>query len=116
MIQPISALTPKVFRGSSSKSESAMRTKKSVALFNATGVSIITGATATVLGRNITSSWGHAGVLGALTTGVMMMFLIPSFLYKSGINTTTAKETDSVIIKAIDSKKSVITKSLIKRA
>ena len=116
MIQPISTLTPKVFRGDSSKRASAMRTKKRVALLNAGGISIVTGGTATVLARNITSSWGHAGTLGFLAAGVMMMFLAPNFLYKSGIN-TNAKETES-IAKVLDTKKINIgnySKALLKK-
>ena len=89
-----------------------------MALMNAAGVSVISGATATVLCRNITSTWGHAGVLGALTSGVVMMFLAPNLLYKSGINTSKSKDFDT-ITKVMDSHKGSLesySKTILKRA
>ncbi len=94
MIQPVSAFTPKVmFRGDVNGYENPVNRKmeKKLALLNAGGLSVVTGALTTVIARSYTSSWRHAGGFGAVATGVAMMFLAPRFLYKSKIN-SYAKE------------------------
>ena len=109
MIQPIGALTPKVFRGSVD-SESVQRTKRRIALLNAGGVSAMAGAVTTVLTRNVTSSWAHAGALGFLAGGATMMILAPNFLYKKGNKNgvkTTTKES-SPLIKTLESRKNIV--------
>ena len=108
MIQPIGALTPKVFRGSGS-SESIQNTKKSIALLNAGGLSAMTGALTTVMARNITSSWAHAGALGFLTASALMMILAPNFLYTKSSKNTNVKTTkeSGTVIKSLEIRKNV---------
>ena len=94
MIQPVNALTPKVlFRGDTASYENPVNRKmeKKLALMNAGGLSVVTGALTTVIARSYTSSWRHAGGFGVVAAGVAMMFLTPRFLYKSKIN-SYAKE------------------------
>lgn len=94
MIQPVSALTPKVmFRGDNVGYENPVNRKmeRKLAILNAGGLSVVAGALTTVIARSYTSSWKHAGGFGAVATAVGMMFLAPRFLYKSGIN-SYAKE------------------------
>ena len=94
MIQPINALTPRVsFRGESGNFENPVNRKieKNLALMNAGGISAAGGAVMTLLARNYTNSWRHAGIFGVGTAAVAMMFLAPRFMYKAGIN-SYAKE------------------------
>ena len=99
MIKPISALTPKVFKGQSSGFGNVSYenpTKKRIALVNAGGISAVAGAATTIFSRSYTSSWRHAGLIGAGAAAITMMFLAPRFLYKAGFNTNTkAKEIDT---------------------
>ena len=110
MIQPVNALTPKVlFRGDNvDPIESArIRTKKHIAIINAAGISAILGAATTAIARSNTSSWKHAGYFGIGASLVSMMFLVPGFLYKSGINVTKSADKD-VFAKEIDMPKKFI--------
>ena len=98
MIQPVNALAPKVlFRGETvnDPKESIKReTKKRIAIVNAAGISVVLGAATTAIARSNTSSWRHAGYFGIGAGLVSMMFLVPGFLYKSGINITKPKDGD----------------------
>ncbi len=98
MIQPVNALTPKVFfRGDAavdSREAAKKQTQKRLALINAGGISLILGAATTAIARSNTSSWRHAGYFGLGAAAVSMMFLGPGFLYKAGINTTKTADKD----------------------
>ena len=112
MIQPICALTPKVFRGSDS-SVSAQKAQKRIALLNAGGLSAMTGAATTVISRNVTSSWSHSGALGFLAAVATMMILAPNFMYNKGSKNnikSKAKESDG-IIKTLENKKNILENS-----
>ncbi len=98
MIQPVNALSPKVFfRGETSideKEVSKKQTQKRLALINAGGISVILGAATTAIARSNTSSWKHAGYFGIGSALISMMFLGPGFLYKAGINTSKPVDKD----------------------
>ena len=106
MIQPVNALTPKVlFRGETNAKELAKNsTKRNIAIANATGISAILGAATTAIARSCTSSWRSAACVGVGASLISMMFLLPGFLYKAGINTSKQAEAD-VFAKSSDAKK-----------
>jgi len=110
MILPVNALTPKVlFRGDESKEIAKLRTKKRVALLNATGISAILGAATTAIARSNTSSWRHAGYFGIGASLLSMMFLVPGFMYKAGIGINKTKPSDSdVFAKEIEMPKKLL--------
>ena len=102
MIQPVNALTPKVFfkgglessRNSVSKDDKITSgAEEKIALMNAGGISVAIGAAMTAISRSYTSSWKSAGLIGAGAAVVAMTFLVPTFLYKAGIN-TRSKDAD----------------------
>ena len=106
MIQPINALTPKVFRGSKSPDlvqSAKQKTARNIAIANAAGISIVTGAVVTAGGRCYASSWRHAGVFGLVAAAVTMMFTAPAFLYKLGLNSHQAKKETTEMQKKIGS-------------
>ena len=87
MIQPVSALTPKVLsRGSNLSNPVNRRTEKRLAILNAGGISAVAGALTTVIARSYTASWKHASFWGVGAGLVTMMFICPRLLYRSGIN------------------------------
>lgn len=95
MILPVNALTPKVsFRGDESKELAKTKTKRRMALFNATGISVILGAATTAIARSNTSSWRHASYFGIGASLISMMFLVPGFMYKAGIGIKSKKHVD----------------------
>ncbi len=102
MIRPVDALAPKVlFKGQIDdygNSASAQKTKERFALVNAAGFSIVAGGLTTIISRSYTSNWKNAGFLGACTAAVSMLFLLPQFLYKSGVKVSTARSQDKKII------------------
>jgi len=114
MIQPVNALTPKVmFRGNSaidSKESIKKETRKNLAIMNAGGISLVLGAATTAIARSNTSSWKHAGYFGIGASLVSMMFLVPGFLYKSGINTTKTKDKDTRV-KEIEMPKRILSEA-----
>ena len=94
MIQPVSALSPKVFRGSVSNQKSPLSkdVEKRIAIINSVGMSAAMGALATLAARSYTATWKGAGACGIGATMLSMMFVLPRFLYKAGINTTSEKK------------------------
>ena len=98
MIQPVNALTPKVsFKGQYSEFQNPVnrQTEKRLAILNAGGISVATGAVTTAIARSYTSSWKHASWFGLGATAITMLFVCPRFMYKSGIKSyTKEKELD----------------------
>ena len=98
MIKPIDALTSKAtFKRRKSASENPInrKTERNLALINAGGISLVTGALTTMIARSYTSSWKNAIGFGLGATAITMMFVAPHFLYKSGIKSyTKEKEMD----------------------
>lgn len=91
MIQPVNALTPKVFfKGySSSSMVSASRlTEKRLAIASAGGVSAAAAAVTTLVARSYTAFWKRAASFGLGAGLITMMFMCPGFLYKAGFNCT----------------------------
>ena len=115
MIQPVNALTPKVlFRGDVSVSQKDAARKdmeKKIALINAGGVSVVLGAATTAIARSSTSSWKHAGYFGLSAMLISSMFLVPGFLYKSGIRTNPKPKEADVFTKTMEASKGVAVKS-----
>jgi len=105
MIQPINTLTPKVFRGKSQDLglTAKQKTARNIALANAAGISIVTGAVVMAGGRCYASSWRHAGVFGAIAAAVTMMFTAPAFLYRLGLSTHQVKKEGAEVQKKIGS-------------
>ncbi len=102
MIQPVNALTPKVsFRGDASVYENPINRKmeRRLAVLNAGGISVVTGALTTVIARSYTTSWRHAGGFGIGAAAVAMMFLGPRFLYKAGIKSYAKQEEMDVFVR-----------------
>ena len=99
MIQPIGALQSKAFRENPSFSldSSRNRTKRNVAIINATGISTVVGAASTIAARSYTSGWIHAGLLGAGASVITMMFIAPNLLYKADIGLNYTKRADTKI-------------------
>ena len=95
MIQPVNALTPKVsFKGPYSEFQNPVnrRTEKRLAILNAGGISVATGAVTTAIARSYTSSWKHASWFGLGATAITMLFVCPRFMYKSGIKSYTKEK------------------------
>ena len=89
MIQPVNALTPKVFfKGRKNELDNPVNRKleKRLAILNAGGISAVAGALTTAIARSYTASWKNAGMFGIGAGFVTMMFICPRFMYKSGIN------------------------------
>lgn len=112
MIQPVSALTPKVlFKGQVGDYENPVnrRTEKQLALLNAGGISSVTGALTAVIARSYTSCWKHALGFGVGAAAVTMMFAAPRFLYKSGINSYAKEKEMDVFIREKEVQKKLLT-------
>ncbi|MBR1776514.1 hypothetical protein IJ750_05530 [bacterium] len=105
MIRPVDTLSPKVlFKGQTDdykNSVSAKETKKRVAIVNAAGFSVVAGGLTTIVSRSYTSNWKNAGFIGVCTAAVSMLFLLPQFLYKSGVNLSKNKGQDDMKKKLI---------------
>lgn len=95
MIQPVNALTPKVFfKGHNSPSAISVSrmTERNLAIANAGGVSAAAAAATTLIARSYTALWKHAAAFGLGAGLVTMMFMAPKFLYQAGFNCTHKKE------------------------
>ena len=93
MIQPVSALSPKVFRGSvNNKNALNKDVEKRIAIINSIGMSAAMGALATLASRSYTATWRGAGACGIGAMMLSMMFVLPRFLYKAGIHTSGEKK------------------------
>lgn len=121
MIQPVNALTPKVFfKGRNDDVNLAStRTKKRVAIANAAGISTIAGAFTTVIARSYTATWKNAGLFGLGGGLITMMFICPKLMYKAGLNTSKAElgseNTSKKLIDINANKLSNYSKSTIKK-
>ncbi len=88
MIQPVSALSPKVtYRGSNYANGNPInrRMERRLAILNAGGISTVVGALTTAIARSYTASWKSAGLFGLGAGAITMLFICPRFLYKSGV-------------------------------
>ncbi len=94
MIQPVNALTPKVFfkgyNNPSALSVSRM-TERNLAIANAGGISAAAAAATTLIARSYTAIWKHAAAFGLGAGLITMMFMAPKFLYQAGFNCTHKK-------------------------
>ncbi len=112
MIQPVSALSPKVSFGEQSldyKNPVNRKTERRLALLNAGGISAAMGALTTAVARSYTSSWKHAGFFGIGAAVITMLFVSPRFLYKSGINAYTKEKEMDVFTKEKEVQKKLLT-------
>ena len=136
MIQPVSALTPKV----SFKEELGglqkpfnLRVERNIAMIYAAGTSTAIGAAMMAISRSYTSNWKNAGLIGFGTALLAMTFIAPRFLYKAGIKSYSAPDSDvfvkdkqapkKLLNNAIDNKKKGISgmlencsKNLVRKA
>ena len=89
MIQPIYAFSPRAgFRGSQKSHGNGTaqeKTKSEVAIINAIGTSVLAGGLTTAVARSYTSSWSHAGVLGACGSVLSMFFIAPLLVEKTSL-------------------------------
>ena len=111
MIQPVNALTPKVsFKGQYSEFQNPVnrRMEKRLAILNAGGVSVATGAVTTAIARSYTSSWTHASWFGLGATAITMLFVCPRFMYKSGIKSYTKEKELDVFTKEKEVQKKLL--------
>ena len=102
MIQPVSALAPKVFfKGEHQeiKNPVSLRVEKNIALINSAGISTLIGILMTAISRGYTNSWGRAALLGAGFSTLSMTFIAPKLLYKAGINSYTKKHEIDVFVR-----------------
>lgn len=102
MIQPVNALSPKVsYRGSRFENQNPINRKmeRRLAILNAGGISVITGALTTAIARSYTASWKSAGLFGIGASAITMMFICPRFLYKSGVKAYTKQKEMDVFTK-----------------
>ena len=112
MIQPVNALSPKVFfkgEAKGAKKPANLRVEKNIALINSAGISTLIGIFMTAISRNYTNSWSRAGLMGIGFSALSMTFIAPRLLYKAGINTSKKSEMD-VFLK--DTKKSGLTSKI----
>ena len=83
MILPISVnCTTAAFgrAGKKANNGSSKMSKSDSALIGATGVAVITGGLTTALGRGVTESWLHAGILGFFSASLVMFFMTPHII------------------------------------
>lgn len=102
MIQPVNALSPKVsYRGSGFENGNPINRKmeRKLAILNAGGISIITGALTTAIARSYTASWKSAGIFGIGASAITMLFICPRLLYKSGVKSYTKEKEMDVFTK-----------------
>lgn len=102
MIQPINALTPQVrFRGTheSRAKKSEGLTDSQVAMINAGGIAAAAGGLTTIVARNYTPSFAHAGVLGLLGAFLTMFFMTPHLIEKISTSKPAVKAQTEVLIK-----------------
>ena len=88
MIQPVSALSPKVSKGNVTQKRAQTATQimeKRLAIANAAGTATITGALTTAISRSYTASWKHASIFGIGAAFITMLFVSPKFLYSKNI-------------------------------
>ena len=105
MIQPVNALSPKVsYRGRRSENENPInrRMERRLAILNAGGISVITGALTTAIARSYTASWKSAGLFGVGASVITMLFICPRFLYKSGVRAYARQREMDVFTKEKD--------------
>ena len=110
MIQPVNALTPKVFfKGRKNELDNPVNRKleKRLAILNAGGISAVAGALTTA--RSYTASWKNAGMFGIGAGFVTMMFICPRFMYKSGINSYKKEKELDVFTKEKEVQKKLLT-------
>ena len=112
MIQPVNALTPKVFfKGRKNELDNPVNRKleKRLAILNAGGISAVAGALTTAIARSYTASWKNAGMFGIGAGFVTMMFICPRFMYKSGINSYKKEKELDVFTKEKEVQKKLLT-------
>ena len=117
MIQPINALTPRVvLRGEHEKSNRRFQKKTSEsAVINAIGVSLAAGGITATIARAYTSSWSHAGVLGAFGAFLTMFFMTPHLIEKIGLGkfSNSKSQVESVAKNDMSQKMSVAAKEYL---
>ena len=104
MIQPVSALTPRAgFRGSTkaygTQSKPKGLTNSDVALINAGGVALSVAGLKTAVARSYTSSWSHAGVMGACAAFLAMFFMTPQLIEKAGLGKYPKNAETELVVK-----------------
>jgi len=109
MIHPVCALTPKAaFRGNDLKNPVNRKVERRLAILNSAGLSVVTGAVTTAIGRSFTSSWRNAGILGACAGIATMAVICPRMLYRSGINAYAKEKEMDVFTKEKEVQKKLL--------
>ena len=89
MIQSVSALNTRVCfckQKDPNRNPVNRKMEQRLAVLNAGGISVASGALTTAIARSYTASWKNAGMFGLGAALITMMFICPRLLYKSGIN------------------------------
>ena len=105
MIQPVNALSPKVsFKGAELRNPINRKTERRLAIMNAGGLSLVTGAVTTAIGRSFTSSWKNASLIGGAAGILTMLFVCPRLMYRAGIKSYAKEQYQKFqsVINAID--------------
>ena len=110
MIQPVNALAPKVsFKGRELGNPVNRKMERRLAIMNAGGLSVVTGAVTTAVGRSFTSSWKRAGLIG-LGAGILtMVFICPRFMYRAGIKSYAKEKEMEVFTKEKEVQRKLLT-------